>query len=246
MEMGGAATRMPAWKPPRRRRLWLMRHGAVDYFAKPGADFSSPELSSLGIVQALAAGALLVQQGIDLLVTSGLPRTRHTASLVLPGCQAVEDSRWREIEPGKLAALPQGATPDPAALQAILHTLGPGLTDDSRFLQGETFGAARTRVGEAVTDLLADPGWQQCLVVAHSVSLRLALLHLLNAPLDSVCRLEQDAGCLNLVEIDPQGLPLVRLVNFTPPSPSKELHRHSSLEELLLQFLTPQSSTGRS
>jgi len=74
-------------------------------------------------------------------------------------------------------------------------------------------------------------------VVAHSVTIRLALLYLLDAPLDSLCRLEQDTGCLNLVEVDPAGHPLVRLVNFTPPSPSKDQYPHSSLEELLLQFL---------
>ena len=232
------------WQPPSRRRLWLMRHGAVDYFAGPNTDFSSPELSARGVEQARAAGRLLASLDIDHLVTSGMPRTRHTASLALPGRTAVEDPRWREIEPAKLAQPAPGSVPDPAALQAVLGTLGPGLTDTSRFLGGETFGSARTRVAAALTDLLADPAWKQCLVVAHSVSIRLALLHLLEAPLDSLCRLEQDTGCLNLVEVDGAGLPLVRLVNFTPPSPAKDQYPHSSLEELLLQFLKAQGSTG--
>lgn len=225
------------WQPPSRRRLWLMRHGAVDYFARPNADFSSPELSPRGVEQATAAGRLLTSLRMDRLVTSGLPRTRHTASLALPGHSPVEDPRWREIEPGKLAHPAPGAAPDGDALRAVLGTLGPGLTDSSRFLGGETFGSARARVVAALTDLLADTAWDQCLVVAHSVSIRLALLHLLDAPLDSLCRLEQDTGCLNLVEVDATGLPLVRLVNFTPPSPSKDQYPHSSLEELLLQFL---------
>ena len=223
------------WTPPKRRRLWLMRHGAVDYFTSPGADFSSPPLSPRGVDQARLAGEFLASVPIDRLVVSGVPRALQTANLALPGVAPVADSRWREIEPGPISA--PNSPPDARSLQAILNTLGPGLTHESCFLGGESFGQARTRVVSALTDLLADPSWHQCLVVAHSVTIRLALLYLLDAPLDSLCRLEQDTGCMNLVEVDPAGHPLVRLVNFTPPSPSKDQYPHSSLEELLLQFL---------
>ena len=229
------------WTPPKRRRLWLMRHGAVDYFQSPGADFSSPALSARGRDQAKVAGEFLAAVPIDRLVVSGVPRALQTASLALPSLAPIADNRWREIEPGSLTVPP--GPPDPHALQAILQTLGPGLTRESRFLGGESFGHAQSRVVSALSDLLADLSWQQCLVVAHSVSIRLALLHLLDAPLDSLCRLEQDTGCLNLVELDPSGLPLVRLVNFTPPSPSKDQYPHSSLEELLLQFLRSKRGT---
>ena len=225
------------WQPPPRRRLWLMRHGAVDYFAGSGADFSSPELSPCGIEQAEAAAQFFASLKIDHLVTSGMPRTRQTASLALPGHPAIEDSRWREIEPGNIARPERDTFTDPLTLKAVLKTLGPGLTEASTFLGGETFGSAQSRVIEGLTELLFNPAWTQCLVVAHSVTIRLALLHLLQAPLDSLCRLEQDTGCLNLVEIDPAGMPLVRLVNFTPPSPTKDQYLHSSLEELILQFL---------
>ncbi len=225
----------PAWPPPPRRRLWLMRHGSVAYFG-PGASqsFGEAVLTDEGCRQADAAGAFLASRPIDHVITSGLARAEQTAVRVKPGIRAGVDPRWREIEPGDWN--PTGG-PDPSRLEEVLSMLGPGLTPESRFFGGETFGSLHDRVGRALSDLLADTAWAEALVVAHSVALRSALLHCLGGPLDGICRIEQDAGCLNLVESAAGGPPLVRLVNHTPPDAGKHHLRLSSLEELVSQAL---------
>lgn len=224
-----------AWPPAPRRRLWLMRHGSVAYFGEGArASFGEAVLTDAGCRQADLAGEFLASRPIGLVITSGLPRAMQTAERVCPRATPVVDARWREIEPG---VWNPNQAPDPSLLPQVLAMLGPGLTRDSRFFGGESFGSLHDRVGEALGSLLSDASWHEALVVAHSVALRSALLHCLGGPLDGICRIEQDAGCLNLVEFDATGLPLVRLMNHTPPDGAKQDLRLSSLEDLVAQAI---------
>ena len=50
-------------------------------------------------------------------------------------------------------------------------------------------------------------------------------------------RLEQDAACINLVEIDGTGRPLLRMLNFTAYDACKQALRRSTLEGLYEQYL---------
>lgn len=215
-----------------------MRHGSVAYFG-PGATstFGDAVLTEQGCQQADSAAAFLSGRAIDRVVSSGLPRATQTASRVRPGQLPVTDSRWREIEPGKWPAVAVTGVNPTEGLADSLRSLGPGLTRDSQFMGGETFGSLDDRVAEALQALLADASWHEALVVAHSVALRCTLARCLGGSLDSICRIEQDAGCLNLVEFDSTGWPLVRLMNHTPSDHVKAAMRMSSLEELLAQAL---------
>ena len=70
-----------------RRRVFLMRHGEVDYRGLDGK-LVNPKMVTLtenGQGQARAAAAMLTGVEIDKAVCSGLPRTRMTAELVLNG-----------------------------------------------------------------------------------------------------------------------------------------------------------------
>ena len=74
--------------PVRRRRVILMRHGAVQYFdpasQQPLPAHSVP-LTPEGLAQARTAGLALAAAGVrtDLAIASGLPRTVQTAQVVL-------------------------------------------------------------------------------------------------------------------------------------------------------------------
>ena len=69
-----------------RRRIYLMRHGHVDYLAKhvvaEGAINIVP-LTPRGRLQAEAAGIALAHVAFDRALCSGYPRTHETASHVL-------------------------------------------------------------------------------------------------------------------------------------------------------------------
>ena len=226
----------PPW-PPVRRRVYLMRHGEVDYFDAQGRAVNPHHvtLNELGRRQAVAVGTALANVPFDLAVTSGLPRTEETARFVLAGraVSMTQEPRLREIEVARLAD-----SDDPNGVSgSILGALAVAPSPEARFFGGETFGSCSARALAAWDDLLARTDWQTVLVVCHGIVNRLLLCHLLDAPMSSLGRIEQDAGCVNLVEVDAAGLPLVRLVNASVDDPAKETHRLSTLEALFRQYL---------
>src|ERR1700712_4468551 len=69
-----------------RRRIYLMRHGHVDYLAKhvvASGQINIVPLTRRGRLQAEAAGVALSHVALDRAVCSGYPRTHETASHVL-------------------------------------------------------------------------------------------------------------------------------------------------------------------
>lgn len=232
---------------PRRRRVWLMRHGEVDYFDAAGRPHrpESVTLNALGQEQARAAGVSLENVPLDRAIHSGLDRTRQTLNLVL-GARALpvtEEPRFREIQTGRMS---DWAGADPAAVRdAILRALPANLNPEDRFLGGETYASLGERVGAAWRELLADESWKQVLIVAHGVVNRFLIAGCLGASLAAMGALEQDAGCINLIEVDNKGGGLVRKVNFTPLSPVKQGLELSTLEGLFQQYLRGHGMTGQ-
>src|ERR1700688_1940002 len=73
------------WPPAPRRRVYLMRHGDVDYFAPDGRPYppATVPLNDEGRLQAAAAGRELAIVPLDRAVTSGLRRSVETATIAL-------------------------------------------------------------------------------------------------------------------------------------------------------------------
>src|ERR1039457_4304691 len=88
---------------PKRRRVYLMRHGSVTYFDGEGRPHI-PELVPLneqGRTQAAAAGKVFALANVhfDRVIVSGLPRTVETAARVLTETgQQIEIENWPELE----------------------------------------------------------------------------------------------------------------------------------------------------
>jgi probable phosphoglycerate mutase len=228
-----------SWPPPARRRIYLMRHGDVEYF-NPAGKPHRPEtvpLTEHGQEQARAAGVALAEVPIDRTITSGLRRTDETARLVVAGRPVPIDAepRFREIEAGRMSEWE--AAPPTVVRRVILFALGEEMTPESRFLAGETIASCQKRVSEAWDELLARRDWATVLIVAHGVVNRLLLAHCLGMPLASLGKVEQDAACINLVEMDDAGLPHVRLINHTAHDPGKRTLKLTTLEGLYDQYL---------
>ena len=219
-----------------RRRIYLMRHGEVDYFDGQGRPYpvGAVPLNAAGRAQAEAAAAALAEVSLDRVVTSGLRRCVETAALVAGGRTAEVRPELREIEPGRFRDW-GGVTPEDVR-QAILGALGAEVGPDTRFLGGETFGALRARAWPCFRQLLDEPGWKHLLLVAHGVVNRTLLAGVLGAGWAALSALEQDAGCINLIEVDDAGRCLVRLVNHTPAAPLKAGMEMSTLELLYWQY----------
>jgi probable phosphoglycerate mutase len=219
---------------PTRRRLYLLRHGEVSYFARGRP--VPPEgvhLNEHGRAQALAAAQALADAPFDRVVTSGLPRTDETAAIVL-GQRALPVETLpalREIRGGRLADIP------PSELRStFVGALTRRLTADDTFLMGETYGDFRDRVLPAFRALAADTSWSALLLVAHGAVNRVILADVLGLDLHGLGHVEQDAGCINLVDFDEHGYGIIRLVNYTPYNPLKAGMALTTMERYFLEF----------
>jgi probable phosphoglycerate mutase len=211
-----------------RRRIYLMRHGAVSYFenGRPVPPHTV-SLTEEGRAQAQAATDVLAGVTFDRVITSGLTRAIETARIVAPN---VEPESWpdlREIESGRLADLP-----DPeAAFQAAFHGVVP---EDMVFLGGETIGALLDRVLPAVSELLADESWDTLLAVLHGAVNRAILSHALTGERMFLGNFEQAPGCINVLDVGDDWI--VRAVNVTPYDLIHMHGRTTTMEELWQQF----------
>lgn len=227
-----------------RRRIYLLRHGAVRYFDARGQPLSpdAVPLDEDGRAQALSAAAALRPVALDRVIASGLPRTVETASFILAGRDVTLEIRddLREIAPGKFVGR------EAAQLAGnFAGALRGRLRRESVFLGGETFGALIDRVVPAFVSLVNDDGWRELAIVAHGGTNRAILCHALGAGIESFAHFEQDPGCLNVIDVDADGTLLVRLVNFTPLAAAKEGLRATSMESIWLSHIEPRAARWR-
>jgi probable phosphoglycerate mutase len=210
-----------------RRRLYLMRHGEVSYVG--AGDPEMVHLTDRGREQAGAAGRALADVGLDLVVTSGLPRTLETASLVAP---ATEPEQWPELDEwrgGRLDGLPRDELE--RLFVGALHVSG----EEQRFLGGESLGEAFDRVLPAL-DRLCAREWETALAVLHGGVNRIVLSHALAGGRTYFGGFEQAPACINVLDLDERGW-IVRTVNYIPYDP---LHpaRTTTMEHLWSELAT--------
>jgi probable phosphoglycerate mutase len=230
--------------PPPRRRLYLMRHGSVDYFLPDGTPVPprTVALNEAGRVQADAAGALFAGAGVrfDRVVASGLERTVETARRVLaaagqPGDDIACDPRLEELRPGRLGDIPRDQV-----RETFTRAFMPGADVEShRFLGGETIGDMLDRCLPAFEELLADTGWRCALLVLHGAINRALLGHALAGGRVFLGRIEQSPACINVLDVglEPHAPEfVVRAINLAPTQWLHERERGTTMEKLLQQY----------
>jgi broad specificity phosphatase PhoE len=225
---------------PKRRRIYLMRHGSVTYFDGDGKPFL-PEmvpLNSQGRAQATAAGAVFAAGKIhfDRVIVSGLPRTVETANLVLDATgQAIDLERWPDLEElrgGKLAAIA-----DEDLRDAFIGAFEGVVPEHKQFLGGETIGQLMDRVLPAIARLRADPTWDTVLLVLHGGVNRAIISHALTSGRQFLGNLAQTAGCINALDVGEQPADwVVRISNYSAPSALQNESRNTTMETLLEQY----------
>jgi probable phosphoglycerate mutase len=231
-----------------RRRIYLMRHGHVDYLAPEVVrtrDTHRVVLTPRGRMEAQAAGRAFASVALDRAICSGLPRTRETAELVLaqlPSPPELEtEPELVEIHGGR----PKGLIKSRKELVATMafHFARAAEEGATMMEGGEAFAAAQGRAIAVLKTLLAGPDWRQILVVAHEGINRLVLSWAVGAGLAAAGAFEQDTGCINVLDFDmvPAGngrpLPeiervLVKAVNLTPYNYVKHGMNLTSLEAI--------------
>lgn len=223
-----------------RRRIYLMRHGHVDYFAPGLTDPRAVVLTPLGRDQAAAARDALAGVPINLIVTSGLPRTVETAEIVAEAHAGVPFMDEPGIEELKSGGMLVGSREELAARLAFCFddAAQPG----AAFLpDGEAFAAAETRIVAALRRLVLERTWRTAIVVAHEGVNRIALGWACGGGLATIGAFEQDLCCINVIDLDVTpghdgGLQIERAilktVNATPYDYAKAGLPRTSLEHL--------------
>jgi broad specificity phosphatase PhoE len=198
-----------------RRRLYLMRHGAVSYFSPDGTPVRPDEvvLNEEGRAQAEAARVFLDGVRLDRVLTSGLPRTVETAQIVAQSHKAEEWSELQELRGAKLSEIPAERLEE-----EFVHAFRGIVPNEKRFLGGETIRELFDRVLPAVERILADESWDTLLAVLHGAVNRSILSYALTAERMFLGHFEQAPGCLNVLDIGPEWPrnTIVRAVNIAP------------------------------
>lgn len=210
--------------PRVRRRILVVRHGAVRYFDEDGQPFHPRDvpLTDHGRGQVAALRQVLAPAAIDRVVCSGLPRTRQTADILVAGRGLVveEDAAFREIRGGRLRDLPAGR------VQALIAgAYGLAGAADGRFLGGDSFAGFADRVVAAFDGLVGARDWRVLLLVAHDAVNRVILCRVLGSTLQTMPALEQDPACLNIIDVDQSPETgtrfILRTMNMTAYEPAK-------------------------
>ncbi|MBI1330985.1 MAG: histidine phosphatase family protein [Alphaproteobacteria bacterium] len=224
-----------------RRRIYLMRHGHVDYLAKhvvASGQVNIVPLTTRGRLQAEAAGLALAHVQFDRAVCSGYPRTHETASHVLA---AQANPPPLEIDPG-LVEREGGGFPKVNSREELIEIMRgkfteAGVTEHSERDGGELATVAQDRAVASIRRLLGEPGWHTALVVAHEGINRLLLSWACGAGVNATGAFEQDTGCINIIDFDLRGdgaveRTMIKAINLTPYNWLKHGMNLTSLEAL--------------
>jgi broad specificity phosphatase PhoE len=216
-----------------RRRLYLMRHGEVSYFSKDGAPVSPLDvpLNEEGVEQAEAVAEALCGIGLDRVVTSGLPRTLETASIVAPAVEAESWHELREIQGGRLSEIPADVLE-----HEFVNAFRGVIPNDARFLRGESIGELFDRVLPALDRLVADDAWNTALAVLHGAVNRAILSFALTGERMFLGHFEQAPACVNVLDVGAGGDWIVRAVNVAPYDLLHLAHRETTMERYWAQY----------
>jgi probable phosphoglycerate mutase len=220
-----------------RRRLYLFRHGSVDYLDEDGQWVEDPDIVSLnerGKEQAAAMAELFRDIHVDKALCSGLPRTRQTGETII-GDRQVELEVFAEFEEIRPLKGQNAGSYDIYSDIAFSHWRAE--QQDARFLGGERYHDFYERISAAMETLLTDVSWHNLAVFAHGGTNAAILGWATGVGLKAFGLLDQSMCCLNIIDFDTddRGRLLrktVRGMNITADDPVMR-GRHSGDMEML-------------
>ena len=230
-----------------RRRIYLMRHGEVNYFNDDGSPVKEPNLVKLtvkGSQQADAMRSLLKKIQFDRAVCSGLIRTQEPARRAL-GDQEIEIENidaLKEIQPRSYISVPESLRE-----AELVYAFENANKENSSYGNGELFVDFSKRISEVFNKLIAQDDWTSLLIVAHDAVNRLLLSMVASSGfnnnqlmLNNMGGFDQDPCCLNIIDVDviDREIKLARIkaMNITPQNLIKEENHLTSMEQIFRPY----------
>lgn len=225
-----------------RRRIYLFRHGAVDYIDDDGNVVTDPDdvpLNNWGRQQADAMRELFSGVTIDRAVCSGFRRTRETASRVL-GERDLEIEIHKDFQEIRPARDERSSELDLIDNVAFGHWRAT--ESGSRFLGGELYADFYERIAAAMETLTSDPDWHNLAIFAHGGTNAAILGWTSGLGLSAFGTVDQATCCLNVLDFDfdaEQRLlrKVVRAMNITVDDPVKSGRHGGAMEGLAWRLM---------
>lgn len=196
-------------------RLYLIRHGQVEGHEEKryNGQINVP-LTPLGMAQSDCVSGYMVNLPVEAVYSSDLDRSRYCAELIANthNLTVNTDASLRELHVGDW----EGRTWEelceayPEDWQARLKDLV-----NFRVPGGESLQEVADRIRPSVSRMIENHPGGHVALIAHGGVNRIVLLDAIGAPLQQAFSIEQDFGCLNIIDYFDDGHSVVRLVNST-------------------------------
>jgi alpha-ribazole phosphatase len=198
-----------------RTRIYLVRHGQVEgHKEKRYNGQANVPLTQLGREESDRVCDSLNDIPLDAVYSSDLDRSRYCAELVaaahnlsVSACESLRELHIGDWE-GRTWAELQESYPDDwqSRLQDLVNFQVPG---------GESLQDAADRIRPTIREIVTRHLGGAVVLVAHGGVNRIVLLDAIGAPLEQAFSIEQDYGCLNIIDYFSDGNAVVKLLNGT-------------------------------
>ncbi len=220
-----------------RRRIYLFRHGSVDYIDAGGnivPDTDLVVLNETGRAQATQMRDMFAGVQIDKALYSGLPRTRETGEAILGSRNIPLERNAGFLE---IRQMDGEATGDYDVVADVAFSHWRATDDEARFLGGERYSDFYLRIEQATENILADDSWHNLALFAHGATNAALLGWVTGLGRSAFGILDQAMCCLNVIDIDTDESGRIlrktlRAMNVTADDPAKSNRHGGDMESL--------------
>ncbi len=193
-----------------RTRLYLARHGEVVNHGVYNGQ-TDVDITEVGIGQMQRLRDLLKDKNLTAVYSSDLLRAQRGAQIIAQphGLHPQSFSQFREMHFGRWQGLSYPEVMDryPADIPQWINDL-----ENFRIPAGESVLDMRNRAIPKLQELIERHRGQEFALVCHGALNRVILAEALHLPLAYLLRIEQDYGCLNIIEYSASWT-VVKLIN---------------------------------
>jgi len=196
-----------------RTRIYLVRHGQIEgYQEKRYNGQINVPLTEFGKLQSEKVSASLADNVLEAVYSSDLDRSCYCARLIADGHGLVvaPEEALRELSFGEWEGRTWGELQEvyphewQKRLQDLTNYQVPG---------GESLQDAADRIRPVIRRIMQKHPNGDVAMVAHGGVNRIVLLDAIGAELEKAFSIEQDYGCLNIIDYLEDGQSVVRLMN---------------------------------
>jgi len=205
-------------------RIYLMRHGeVVNHHEYRYNGHFDVDITEAGVEQMERVAGFLEDRSISAVYSSDLTRAVRGADIIGArlGLEPEGLEELRELHLGRWEGLTreEAAQRYPEEAHFSFADLATG-----RLKGGESINDLKERVLPAIDGLIGRNAGRNIAVVAHGGVNRVVLCASMGLPTEKIFNIEQDYGCVNIIDCFSDGVRVVKLLNGGPntdPGPTK-------------------------